>query len=65
MRGNELLQALVGFGVLNFWITVALGLAWAMAWVFRRHAAMRHLIRLTALMALPAIPVLAYVSPPH
>lgn len=65
MRGNELLQALVGFGVLNFWITAALGLAWAMAWVFRRHAAMRHLIRLTALMALPAIPVLAYVSPPH
>jgi len=65
MRGNELLQDLVSFGVLNFWITAALGLAWAMAWVFRRHAAMRHLIRLTVLMALPAIPVLAYLSPPH
>lgn len=65
MRGNELLQYLVGFGVLNFWITAALGLAWAMAWVFRRHAAMRHMIRLTVLMALPAIPVLAYLSPPH
>lgn len=65
MRGNELLQALVGFAVLNFWITAALGLAWAMARLFRRHAAMRHLIRLTALMALPAIPVLAYLSPPH
>jgi beta-lactamase regulating signal transducer with metallopeptidase domain len=65
MRGNELLQELVGFGVLNFWITAALGLAWAMAWLFRRHAAMRHLIRLIALMALPAIPVLAYLSPPH
>lgn len=65
MRGNELLQELVGFGVLNFWITAALGLAWAMAWLFRKHAAMRHLIRLIALMALPAIPVLAYLSPPH
>lgn len=65
MRGNELLQQLVGFAVLNFWITAALGLAWAMAWLFRRHAAMRHLIRLTALMALLAIPVLAHLSPPH
>jgi beta-lactamase regulating signal transducer with metallopeptidase domain len=65
MRGNELLQRLVGFAVLNFWITAALGFAWAMAWLFRRHAAMRHLIRLTALIALLAIPVLAHLSPPH
>ena len=65
MRGNELLQQLVGFAVLNVWITWVLGLAWAMAQLFRRHAAMRHLIRLTALAALPAIPVLAYLSPPH
>lgn len=65
MRGSELLQQLVGFAVLNVWITAALGLAWAMAWLFRRHAAMRHLIRLTALMALLALPVLASLSPPR
>jgi len=65
MRGNELLQGLVGFGVLNFWITAALGFAWIMARAFRRRAAIRHLIRLIALMALLTLPVLARLSPAH
>lgn len=65
MRGYELLQELVSFGVLNFWIAAALGAAWLMTCLCRKHAAMRHLIRLTALMALLAIPVLAHISSPH
>lgn len=65
MRGNELLQDLLSFGVLNAWIAVALGAAWLMTRMCRKHAAMRHLIRLTALMVLLAIPVLAQMSQPH
>jgi beta-lactamase regulating signal transducer with metallopeptidase domain len=65
MRGIALLHLLISFGVLCFWIMAALAIAWMVALLCPRHAALRHLVRLAALVVIVAAPVLAPLSPPH
>jgi len=65
MRGILLLHILLSFGVLCFWITLALGLAGAVALLCPKHAAFRHFLRLTVLAVIVAGPVLATLYSPH
>jgi len=65
MRGIFLLHILLSFGVLCFWVTVALGLAWAAAGLCSKRAALRHFLRLSALAVILAGPGLATLFSPH
>jgi len=65
VRGLFLLHLLMGFGVLCVWVTLALGVAWLITFLCPRRAAVRHVIRLAALIVILAGPAVAPLLPPH